>query len=201
MSETAPLRVLLADDDDRARALLVEILIRQGFDVVADVANGRDAVAGTAEHQPDVVLLDVHMPDISGLDAAHQICEAQPAVAVVLFTGDEEVSLSDEQNQNGITLLPKMTSPNLLGSNLRGAVTKTRTLLQARNEAKSAKQAVEDRKKIERAKGLLMRRTGCSEQEAYKILQRSSQDRSQPMVAIAQAVLDSEPGAGSNGRS
>jgi two-component system, response regulator PdtaR len=200
MSETAPLRVLLADDDDAARTLLVDVLTSQGFDVVASVAGGLDAVAGTAEHQPDVVLLDVHMPDISGVDAAHQIGESHPAVAVVLFTGDEEVSLSDEENQNGITLLPKMTPPKLLGSNLRGAVTKTRALLQARNEAKSAWQAVEDRKKIERAKGMLMRRTGCSEQEAYKILQRTSQDRSQPMVVIAQAVLDSEPNAGSAGR-
>jgi len=48
---------------------------------------------------------------------------------------------------------------------------------------------------IERAKGILMRRTGCSEPEAYRILQRSSQDRSKPMVEIAKAVLDSEPGA------
>jgi response regulator NasT len=40
-----------------------------------------------------------------------------------------------------------------------------------------------------------MRRTGCSEPEAYRILQRSSQDRSKPMVEIAKAVLESEPGA------
>jgi two-component system, response regulator PdtaR len=48
---------------------------------------------------------------------------------------------------------------------------------------------------IERAKGILMRRTACSEPDAYRILQRSSQDRSKPMVEIARAVLDSEPGA------
>ena len=57
------------------------------------------------------------------------------------------------------------------------------------------KQMLEDRKIIERAKGILMRRTGCSEPEAYRILQRSSQDRSKRMVDIAKAVLDAEPGA------
>jgi response regulator NasT len=68
-------------------------------------------------------------------------------------------------------------------------------LRHAKRDATEAKQALEARKVIERAKGILMRRTGCSEPEAYRILQRSSQDRSKPMVEIAKAVLDSEPGA------
>ena len=53
--------------------------------------------------------------------------------------------------------------------------------------------ALEDRKTIERAKGILMRRTGSSEQEAYRILQRTSQDRSVAMIEIAKQVLASEP--------
>ena len=65
----------------------------------------------------------------------------------------------------------------------------------ARTDAGVARKQLEDRKVIERAKGILMRRTGATEQEAYRILQRSSQDRATPMVKIAQAVLDSEPGA------
>jgi response regulator NasT len=55
------------------------------------------------------------------------------------------------------------------------------------------RRALANRKTIERAKGILQRRTGSSEQEAYRILQRASQDRSVPMVDIARAVLASEP--------
>ena len=58
----------------------------------------------------------------------------------------------------------------------------------------AAMEQLEARKLIERAKGILMRRTGSSEQEAYRIMQRSSQDRSVRMVDIAKAVIDSEPG-------
>ena len=75
------------------------------------------------------------------------------------------------------------------------AAARSRVLAEARREADAARQALEARKLIERAKGILMRRTGTSEQEAYRIMQRSSQDRSVPMVDIARAVLDSEPGA------
>ena len=77
---------------------------------------------------------------------------------------------------------------------LRLAVTRARELIEAKREAAAAKEQLEARKLIERAKGLLMRRTGSSEQEAYRIMQRSSQDRSVRMVDIAKAVIDSEPG-------
>ena len=70
-----------------------------------------------------------------------------------------------------------------------------REFASARKDADTAKEALENRTTIERAKGILMRRTGSSEQEAYRILQRTSQDRSVPMVEIAKAVLASEPGS------
>jgi response regulator NasT len=82
----------------------------------------------------------------------------------------------------------------VLDSTIRLAATRAKELLNARKDAEAAKQALENRKTIERAKGILMRRTGSSEQEAYRILQRTSQDRSVPMVEIAKAVLASEPG-------
>lgn len=59
----------------------------------------------------------------------------------------------------------------------------------------ATEKALEDRKTIERAKGILMRRTGGSEDDAYRILQRTSQDRAVPMVEIAKQVLASEPTA------
>jgi response regulator NasT len=93
-----------------------------------------------------------------------------------------------------VALLPKPTPPTTLDATLRMAVTRARELLEAKREAAEAKQQLEARKLIERAKGILMRRTGSSEQEAYRIMQRSSQDRSVRMVDIAKAVIDSEPG-------
>ncbi len=201
MSETAPIRILLADDDDVARTLLKELLTTNGYVVVADVTGGREAIEHVTIHLPDIVLLDVHMPDMSGVDAAREISAAHPDIAVVLFTGDQDLQLGPEDVSAAISVLDKMTSPRHLDSNLRAAVANARVKAGARREVAEARQAVEDRKTIERAKGILQKRTGCSEQEAYKILQRTSQDRSQPMVAIARAVLDSEPGlGGSNGK-
>ena len=198
MSDTSSkIRVLIAEDDENARAVLIDLLAALGHLVVAEAGTGREAIERATEIGPDVVLLDVHMPDGSGIEAAEKITSRFPHVAVVLFSGDQAVSLSERDitATAAIAFLPKPTPPKVLDSTLRLAVTRARELSSARKDATEARQQLENRKVIERAKGILMRRTGTSEAEAYRILQRTSQDRSVPMVEIARAVLDSEPTA------
>ena len=129
------------------------------------------------------------------MQAAEEIAAALPGTAVLLITGDLSLQLSSTElmRSSAVALLAKPTPPSTLDATIRLAVTRAGELLAARKEAKDAKQQLEARKLIERAKGMLMRRTGSSEQEAYRIMQRSSQDRSVPMVDIAKAVIDSEP--------
>jgi len=197
MTESAAsIRVLIAEDDDNARSLLIDLLGTLGHTVVAEVSSGREAAERAKEVLPDVVLLDVHMPDGSGIEAAERITQALPGVAVVLFSGDHTLTLTDRDvtATAAIAFLPKPAPPRLLDSTIRIAATRAKELMAARQDAESARQQLENRKTIERAKGILMRRTGSSEQEAYRILQRTSQDRSVPMVDIARAVLASEPG-------
>jgi response regulator NasT len=197
MSDSPSLRVLLAEDDATTRELLVEVLAKYGHTVVADVGDGREAIARASALRPDVVLLDVHMPDATGIEAAREISAALPETAVVLITADAGLVLSreDVESTRAITVLHKPVVPSMLDAQLRLAAEQARLLARLRREVADTRQQLEARKIIERAKGILMRRTGCSEQDAYRILQRSSQDRSVPMVDVARAVLDSEPGA------
>lgn len=193
----APIRVLVAEDDENARAIMVELLGSLGHLVVGDVGSGYDAATLARDVAPDVVLLDVHMPGGSGIQAAEEITQALPGVAVLLFSGDATVTLTDRDIMatSAIAFLPKPAPPRVLDSTLRLAASRARELAAARKDATTARQQLENRKLIERAKGILMRRTGSSEQEAYRMLQRTSQDRSVPMVEIAQTVIDTEPGA------
>ncbi len=190
------IRVLVAEDNALERSTLVDLLSALGHMVVAEVESGTEAIEKAQQFTPDAVLLDMHMPGASGVQAAEEIAAALPGTAVVLITGDLSLTLStaDVLRSTAVALLPKPTPPTTLDATLRMAVTRARELLSARREAAEAKAQLEARKLIERAKGILMRRTGSSEQEAYRIMQRSSQDRSVRMVDIARAVIDSEPG-------
>ena len=192
------IRILVAEDDENARSLLVDLLRELGHDVVAEVGTGEQAIARAREARPDVVLLDVHMPGRSGIEAAETIAHEVDETAVVLFTGDSTLTLSDRDAAatSAIAFLPKPAPPRVIDSTVRLAAQRARDLMTARRDATDARRELENRKVIERAKGILMRRTGASEQEAYRILQRSSQDRQEPMVDIARAVLTSEQEAG-----
>ena len=191
------IRVLLADDDAEARFTVRELLVAMGHEVIADVGSGREAIEAARAWAPDVVLLDIHMPDGSGIDAATEIVRERPATAIVLFTGDHSVALDGSQVEEtaAVALLAKPVKPHSLDSTLRMAVSRARALQKAEADAEGARTALEHRKLIERAKGILMRRMGVTEQEAYRILQRSSQDKAKPMWEIAKSVIDSEPGA------
>jgi two-component system, response regulator PdtaR len=190
------IRVLVAEDNALERSTVVDLLNALGHMVVAEVASGAEAIEHARQLTPDAVLLDVHMPGASGVEAAEEIAHALPGTAVVLITGDLSLTLSsaDVLRSTAVALLAKPTPPTTLDATLRMAVMRARELLAAKREAAEAKEQLEARKLIERAKGILMRRTGSSEQEAYRIMQRSSQDRSVRMVDIAKAVIDSEPG-------
>ena len=190
------IRILVAEDDENARSLLVDLLRELGHDVVAEVGTGEQAIARAREARPDVVLLDVHMPGRSGIEAAETIAHEVDEAAVVLITGDSTLTLSDRDAAatSAIAFLPKPAPPRVIDSTVRLAAQRARDLVTARRDATDARRELENRKVIERAKGILMRRTGASEQEAYRILQRSSQDRQEPMVDIARVVLESEPG-------
>lgn len=190
------IRVLVAEDDENARALLVDLLRDLGHDVVAEAGTGEEAIESAREARPEVVLLDVHMPGRSGIEAAEAIAREVDEAAVVLLTGDNTLSLSDRDADAtaAIAFLAKPASPRVIDSTVRLAARRARDLVKARRAATDARQELENRKVIERAKGILMRRTGSSEQEAYRILQRTSQDRGEPMVDIARAVIESERG-------
>jgi response regulator NasT len=189
------IRVLVAEDNALERSTVVDLLTAFGHMVVAEVASGAEAIERAQQLTPDAVLLDVHMPGANGVQAAEHIAQKLPGTAVVLITGDLTLNLSpaDMMRSTAVALLAKPAAPTAIDATLRMAVLRARELLAARREAAEARDQLEARKLIERAKGILMRRTGSSEQEAYRIMQRSSQDRSVRMVDIARAVIESEP--------
>ena len=203
------IRVLLAEDDDDARTLLAQVLVACGHVVVAQVRTGREAVDRALSYAPDVVLLDVHMPDGSGLEAAEEITHANPGIAVILFTGDASLALSDAavDATAAVAFLQKPATPTVLDAAVRLARARGRRLEAlradadvaradaetARAETEDARRRLADRKLIERAKGLVMRQTGLAESAAFRLMQRSAQNRGVHLVAVATQIIEAPP--------
>ena len=88
---TAPLRVLIADDDDLMRAGLKAVLSTDDtIEVAAEAADGRQAIHHTQVLKPDVVLMDVRMPGIDGIAATREIIAAAPGARILILTTFED---------------------------------------------------------------------------------------------------------------
>jgi response regulator NasT len=188
-------RVLVAEDDADLRAVLIRNLRDVGHVVVGEAATMSEALERARELVPDILLLDAHLGPSKMMECAQALAHDTPSVALVFLCGETTFTLEgDDAGTTAIAVLPSNSPAPILDSCIRLAAHRARELRSAREEVAEIRQQLENRKAIERAKGILMRRTGLSEQEAYRILQRTSQDRSVPMVDVAREVLESEPG-------
>lgn len=189
-------RVLIAEDDTELRGVLSRTLSAIGHVIVGEAATMSEAIDRTHELVPDVLLLDAHLGPTKIVEVARTLAADNPSVAIIFLCGEAEFVVDGDIacTTTAVSVLPSSSPSSVLESSIRLAAHRVRELRTAREEVAEVKRQLENRKAIERAKGILMRRTGLSEQEAYRILQRTSQDRSVPMVDIAREVLESEPG-------
>ena len=184
------MRILIAEDETIIRLDLRDLLVRAGFDVVAEAKDGEEAVALARSETPDLAILDVKMPRLDGIDAARRILEerAIPIVMLTAYGQDELVSRAVEAGVFGYLVKPFRES-DLLPA-IRTARARHEELEALREEAESLAEALAARKAIERAKGLLMEKEGLSEQDAFARLRKASQVSGRPLRVIAEAVVD-----------
>jgi DNA-binding NarL/FixJ family response regulator len=113
---TAPVRVLLVDDDDLMRAGLEAVLSSDAtVDVVGEASDGRRALEQVRAHRPDVVLMDIRMPDLDGIAATREVVAAFPSAKVVILTTFEQDDyIFGALNAGASGFLLKRTSPEAL---------------------------------------------------------------------------------------
>lgn len=95
------LRVLVVDDDDTFRRMLVAALEDEGFDVPGAATDGLEGVALALSLQPDAIVLDVRMPGLDGLAAGRQIRDANSTVRLVFLSAYDDQTLQQEAEALG----------------------------------------------------------------------------------------------------
>jgi len=196
------LRIAIAEDEPDMREYLEKTLPLLGHQVVAVAANGRDLVLQCRAAQPDLVITDIKMPQQDGIEAAAQIFRESP-VPVILLSAFHDTELIDRAEADHVlAYLVKPIKQADLAPAIALAMRRFQQFQALQKEAKDLRQALEDRKFIERAKGVLMKRAGVDEGEAFQRLQKLATDRRSKLADIARWILAveeaSQPAAETN---
>jgi len=187
VNSTAPVRILVAEDEAIIRLDLVEMLTEAGYVVVAQATNGVEAISLAREHKPDLAILDVKMPELDGISAAERIIEIAPVLMLTAFSQKDLVERARDAGAMAYVVKPFSISD--LVPAIEIAVSRHRQLFALQQEVGDLHERLETRKVIDRAKGILMATLKLSEPDAFSWIQRTAMDRRMSMKDVAQAVI------------
>jgi response regulator NasT len=186
---TAALRIVVADDELDMRDYFRKILPRLGHTVVAVAATGEELVAQCRRHRPDLVITDIKMPGLDGIDAALQIYEEMPLPVILVSAYSDARLIERAEGDHIMSYLVKPIKQADLEPAIGLSMRRFEQFEALRREAADVRQALEDRKIIERAKGILMKELGLSEAEAFRRLQKTASAKNLKLIEVAQLVL------------
>ena len=178
-----------------------KILPLFGHEVVAAAKDGRELVEQCLALRPDLVITDIKMPDMDGIDAAVRICRDGPIPVILVSAYHDAEFIRRAEADHILAYLVKPIKQADLEPAIAVAMRRFEQFQALRKESADLKQALEDRKVIERAKGVLMKKANLGEHDAFRRLQKLASDKNHKLVEIARMILTAEEafGAGNPG--
>lgn len=187
------LNVVVIDDEPIFRIDLKEMLENYGYQVLGEAGDGFDAIEICKKNKPDLVLMDIKMPLLDGLSAAKIIHEENLADTVVLLTAYSDSEFIDIAKRSGVCgYLVKPIDEKSLMPNIELAVERSREIRSLKTKYHEISVKLEDRKTIEKAKGILMTSKKLNEQEAYQYIRSVSRTKDLSMKRVAEIILANE---------
>jgi two-component system, response regulator PdtaR len=186
-------RILIAEDDPVIALALTERVRSLGHEPLGPVGDGAQAVVEATATRPDLYLFDIEMPELDGLEAAAELTARGLGRPVVVITGIDDRGLIERSVSTGAgAYLTKPVDTRELEAAISLAAARHAELEELQAEVIDTKQALEERKVIERAKGLLMKALGIAEPDAFRRLQLAARERNLRLVDVARAIVEQQ---------
>ena len=187
------MRILIAEDDPVIALALTERVRSLGHEPLGPVGDGAQAVAEATATRPDLYLFDIEMPELDGLEAAAELTARGLGRPVVVITGIDDRGLVERSVATGAgAYLTKPVDTRELEAAISLAAARHAELEELQAEVIDTKQALDERKVIERAKGLLMKALALPEPDAFRRLQLAARERNLRLVDVARAIVEQQ---------
>lgn len=183
------IRVVIAEDEAIIRLDLKETLEEEGYDVVGETGRGDKAVDLVRELRPDLAILDIKMPGMDGLEASRLISSAKICPVVLLTAFSQREIVEQARDAGALAYIVKPFQKSDLVPAIEVALGRFREIQLLASEVGALEEQLETRKLIDRAKGVLIDKSGLSESDAYAFIQRSAMSERARMKDIAERIL------------
>jgi response regulator NasT len=185
------LRILIADDESIIRLDLKEMLEDNGHSVVGEASDGKIAVELAGKLKPDLIVMDIKMPNLDGLGAVKQINQGDKGrIPVVMVTAYSQPELVEQAVELGVfAYLVKPIKEGDIMPTIEVAMSRADEMNALEKEVADLKEALETRKVVERAKGILIETYNITEAEAFRRIQKLSMNSRKPIKEVADAII------------
>lgn len=183
------MRVMLVDDDRERIGLLDDALSAAGHQVIARLLASDDLLSAVTAHQPDVILIDVDAPSRDTLESLGQISRERPRPIVLFAQASDSETIRRAMRAGVSAYVVDGLASSRLKPVIDVAIARFQEFQGLKRELENTRLKLADRRDVEKAKGLLMKRRGLDEGTAYETLRRMAMDRNQRLGDVARSLI------------
>jgi two-component system, response regulator / RNA-binding antiterminator len=186
---TSPLQIVIVDDSPIRAAILQEGLRESGYTNVTRIEGTANLLAHISALDPDVILIDLENPSRDVLEQMFQVSRVVKRPIAMFVDQSDSASIQASVDAGVSAYIVDGLKKERIKSILDLCISRFNAFSRLQTELEQTKNALEDRKVIDRAKGILMKRKNMSEAEAYDLLRRTAMNENKKIAEIAQSVI------------
>ena len=182
--------IVIVDDEPITRMDTREILEANGYDVVGEASDGFEAIEVCKKYKPSLVLMDIDMPLLDGIKASKVLTKEKLVGGVILLTAFEDkkyIEMAKEVGAFGYMIKP--VNEKVFIPTVEMCLSKAEEFDELKKDYDKINNKLNDRKLIEKAKGILVKQLNSNENDAYKRIRKLSMDRRTTMAEIAKIII------------
>jgi len=188
-SKPGDLNVLVIDENS-IRASIIDVGLREaGYDNVTIIDDMNGLARRITEINPDVIVIDLENPNRDMLESIFQISRAVKRPIAMFVDKSDEASIEAAVEAGVSAYIVDGLKQERVRPILKMAISRFNAFSRLNRELEETRGELENRKLIDRAKGLLMRSRGLSEDEAYALMRRTAMNQNRKIVEIAQSLI------------
>ncbi|RUR39864.1 response regulator [Clostridium perfringens] len=182
--------IVIVDDEPITRMDTREILEANGYDVVGEASDGFEAIEVCKKYNPSLVLMDIDMPLLDGIKASKVLTKEKLVGGVILLTAFEDkkyIEMAKEVGAFGYMIKP--VNEKVFIPTVEMSLSKAEEFDELKKDYEKINSKLNDRKLIEKAKGILVKQLNSNENDAYNRIRKLSMDRRTTMAEIAKIII------------